>query len=77
MPQELWLLGCATLFIAAVQFCLSGKSQRSLDEASMLPFADDPEVARRMEAETGRSRTGCTCQGTCRGRCEDWRDFTA
>lgn len=77
MANELWLLTCATLFFLAVQLCLSGRSQRSLDEATMLPFADDPEVARRMEQATGRSRTGCACPGSCSGRCEDWQSFTA
>lgn len=77
MANELWLLTCATLFITAVHCCLSGRSQRSLDEATMLPFADDAEVAERMEQATGRSRTGCVCPGSCRGRCEDWQSFTA
>ncbi|MNZ88126.1 hypothetical protein D3C78_1070090 [compost metagenome] len=77
MTNELWLLTCVTLFITAVQLCLSGRSQRSLDEATMLPFADDAEVAERMEQATGRSRTGCACPGSCRGRCEDWQRFTA
>jgi hypothetical protein len=27
----------------------------SLDEASMVPFADDPEVARRVELATGKT----------------------
>ena len=77
MANELWLLICVTLFITAVQLCLSGRSQRSLDEATMLPFADDPEVAERMEQATGLSRTGCPCPGSCSGRCEAWRSFTA
>lgn len=77
MTDALWLLACATLFFLAVQCCLAGRSQRSLDEATMLPFADDPEVARRMEQATGRSRTGCACPGTCRGQCANWRSFAA
>lgn len=77
MANELWLLTCMTLFITAVHCCLAGRSERSLDEATMLPFADDPEVAGRMEEATGRSRTGCPCPGSCRGRCEDWRSYTA
>lgn len=77
MANELWPLTCLSLFFIAVQLCLSGRSQRSLDEATMLPFADDPEVARRMEQATGRSRSGCRCPGTCQGQCADWRDFTA
>lgn len=77
MANETWLLTCATLFFLAVQLCLSGKSQRSLDEATMQPFADDPEVARRMEQATGRSRTGCPCPGKCTGNCANWRSFSA
>ncbi|MOA12898.1 hypothetical protein D3C78_1329230 [compost metagenome] len=77
MTDELWLLSCVTLFIVAVQCCLSGTRQRNLDEAAMLPFADDKEVAQRMEQATGRSRTGCPCPGACRGNCEDWRSFSA
>ena len=77
MTNELWLLACASLFFITVQSCLAGRSQRCLDEATMLPFADDPEVARRMEQATGRSRTGCACPGSCGGRCEDWQSFTA
>ena len=77
MTHELWPLACVTLFFIAVQLCLSGRSQRSLDEATMLPFADDPEVARRMEQATGRSRTGCACPGTCQGRCANWQSLAA
>ena len=77
MTNELWLLTCVALFYIAVQLCLAGRSPRSLDEATMLPFADDPEVARRMEQATGRSRTGCACPGSCTGNCANWRSFTA
>lgn len=77
MANELWLLACVTLFITAVQICLSDRSQRSLDEATMLPFIDDAEVAARMEQETGRSRTGCPCPGKCSGHCANRRSFTA
>jgi hypothetical protein len=33
---------------------LRGQSKESLDEASLMPFADDPEVARRVELATGK-----------------------
>jgi hypothetical protein len=33
---------------------LRGQSQKSLDDASLMPFADDPEVARRVELATGK-----------------------
>ncbi|EJF72690.1 cbb3-type cytochrome c oxidase subunit 3 [Pseudomonas sp. D8002] len=38
----------------AVEYCLRGQSKESLDEASLMPFADDPEVARRVERATGK-----------------------
>ena len=38
----------------AVEYCLLGQSKESLDEASLMPFADDPEVARRVELATGK-----------------------
>ncbi len=38
----------------AVEYCLRGQSKESLDEASLMPFADDPEVARRVELATGK-----------------------
>ena len=62
-------LGALSFFYLATQACLGGRSQRQLDEATMLPFVDDDEVARRMEHATGRSRTGCSCPGTCNGSC--------
>ena len=34
--------------------CLKHKTERDLDEASMIPFADDPDVARRVEQATGK-----------------------
>lgn len=38
----------------AVEYCLRGQSEKSLDDASLIPFADDPEVARRVEQATGK-----------------------
>ena len=38
----------------AVEYCLHGQSEKSLDDASLIPFADDPEVARRVEQATGK-----------------------
>ncbi|WP_271410651.1 cbb3-type cytochrome c oxidase subunit 3 [Pseudomonas sp. Q1-7] len=62
-------LGAVAFFYLAIQASLGGKSQRQIDEATMLPFADDEPVARRMERATGRSSTGCSCPGRCDGRC--------
>jgi hypothetical protein len=39
----------------AIEYCLRHQTAESLDDASLIPFADDPEVARRVEAATGKS----------------------
>ncbi|MDH4608273.1 cbb3-type cytochrome c oxidase subunit 3 [Pseudomonas sp. BN102] len=62
-------LSALAFFYLATQTSLGGRSQRQLDEATMLPFADDEPVARRMERATGRSSTGCSCPGRCDGSC--------
>lgn len=69
-------LGTVAFFLVAVQLSL-GRSQRQLDEATMLPFADDEPVARRMERATGRSSTGCSCPGRCDGSCATRTDLEA
>jgi hypothetical protein len=38
----------------AVEYCLHHQTAESLEDASLMPFADDPEVARRVEAATGK-----------------------
>jgi hypothetical protein len=48
------VLGVVFLWLA-VEYCLRRETADSLDEASMMPFADDPEVARRVELATGKS----------------------
>ncbi|MFZ6048125.1 cbb3-type cytochrome c oxidase subunit 3 [Pseudomonas sp. CR3202] len=70
-------LGAVTFFYLATQASLGGRSQRQLDEATMLPFADDEPVARRMERATGRSSTGCRCPGRCDGGCAGQIDMEA
>lgn len=70
MPAEAWWMMALAVFFVGVQLSLGRGSQRDLDEATMLPFADDPAVARRVERDTGRSTSGCACRGTCDGRCE-------
>ncbi|MBD9460080.1 cbb3-type cytochrome c oxidase subunit 3 [Pseudomonas sp. PDM05] len=47
-----WLL--LMCLYGAVEYCLRGQSEQSLDDASLLPFADDPEVAQRVEQATGK-----------------------
>lgn len=70
MPAEAWWMMTLAVFFVGVQLSLGRGSQRDLDEATMLPFADDPAVARRVERDTGRSTSGCTCPGTCDGSCK-------
>lgn len=51
----MWGLLMVVCMYGAVEYCLRGQSDKSLDDASLIPFADDPEVARRVEAATGKS----------------------
>ncbi|PTR28178.1 MULTISPECIES: CcoQ/FixQ family Cbb3-type cytochrome c oxidase assembly chaperone [unclassified Pseudomonas] len=39
----------------AIEYCLRHQTAESLDDASLIPFADDPEVARRVELATGKT----------------------
>ncbi|CAI8937458.1 cbb3-type cytochrome c oxidase subunit 3 [Pseudomonas serboccidentalis] len=48
------MLGVVFLWLA-VEYCLRHQTAQSLDDASMVPFADDPEVARRVELATGKT----------------------
>jgi len=48
------VLGVVFLWLA-VEYCLRHETSESLDEASLTPFADDPEVARRVEMATGKT----------------------
>lgn len=43
------------LFITACYCSLRHMSQLQMDQAAMLPFADDPDAAKRVEKETGRA----------------------
>ncbi|WP_183894011.1 cbb3-type cytochrome oxidase subunit 3 [Ectopseudomonas mendocina] len=70
MLAEAWWMIALAVFFVGVQLSLGRGSQRDLDEATMLPFADDPAVARRVERDTGRSTSGCACPGACDGGCE-------
>jgi len=47
------LLGVTFLYLS-IGYCLRHQSNKSLDDASLIPFADDPEVARRVELATGK-----------------------
>ncbi|MGY2135163.1 cbb3-type cytochrome c oxidase subunit 3 [Pseudomonas reactans] len=50
----MWGLLMVVCLYGAVEYCLRGQSNQSLDDASLMPFADDPEVARRVEQATGK-----------------------
>jgi hypothetical protein len=53
---EVFFDGLGVVFLwLAVEYCLRRETAESLDEASMVPFADDLEVARRVELATGKS----------------------
>ncbi|OLF54061.1 hypothetical protein [Pseudomonas chlororaphis] len=47
------LLGVTFLYLS-IGYCLRHQTAKSLDDASLIPFADDPEVARRVELATGK-----------------------
>jgi len=51
---EMWGFLMVLCLYASVEYCLRGQSESSLDDASLLPFADDPEVAQRVELATGK-----------------------
>ncbi|WP_030131559.1 hypothetical protein [Pseudomonas sp. QTF5] len=51
MALNLW--GVLGLWLA-VEYCLKHQTTESLEDASLIPFADDPEVARRVELATGK-----------------------
>ncbi|MDI2595538.1 cbb3-type cytochrome c oxidase subunit 3 [Pseudomonas sp. N3-W] len=42
-------------FWLSIEYCLKHQTRESLDEASLIPFADDPEVAKRVELATGKT----------------------
>ena len=54
--MEMFLNGLGVVFLwLAVEYCLRHETAQSLEDASLTPFADDPEVARRVELETGKT----------------------
>jgi cbb3-type cytochrome oxidase subunit 3 len=50
----MWGLLMVACLYGAVEYCLRRQSEETLDEASLIPFADGPEVARRVELATGK-----------------------
>jgi len=54
MTDVMWNILGVSLMWCAIEYCLRHQTAESLDDASLMPFADDPEVARRVEAATGK-----------------------
>ncbi|NNA68845.1 cbb3-type cytochrome c oxidase subunit 3 [Pseudomonas gessardii] len=54
MWEVIFNLAAVICLYGAVEYCLRDQSGAELDEASLIPFADDPEVARRVELATGK-----------------------
>ncbi|MNF28803.1 hypothetical protein D3C84_94960 [compost metagenome] len=52
---ELLTLVTIVLFFIVTELCLRNREPDAHGEASMLPFADDPQVARRVEQATGKT----------------------
>ncbi|MDY7066658.1 hypothetical protein PsexTeo8_31190 [Pseudomonas extremaustralis] len=50
----MWEVLIVVCLYGAVEYCLRGQTEQSLEDASLIPFADDPEVARRVELATGK-----------------------
>ncbi|MDD2052165.1 hypothetical protein NPS46_06335 [Pseudomonas putida] len=59
----------------AIEYCLKHHTQADDDEASAIPFADDPEVARRVEQATGKPIKAVQIDEP--RRAADWGDFQA
>ncbi|SDT15787.1 hypothetical protein SAMN05216598_4198 [Pseudomonas asplenii] len=47
------LMAVVSLYLG-ISYCLRDQSEKSLDEASLMLFSDDPEVAQRVEQATGK-----------------------
>lgn len=64
MFAEFWPLAVLSFFYIAAQLSLSRKEQCDLDEAALLPFADDPEVLRRMREASPEQKRRATSIGS-------------
>lgn len=53
MQTLLLIVGWAVMFLG-MHFCVTRRSDNELEQASLLPFADDPEAARNMSRATGK-----------------------
>ncbi|RJG08857.1 hypothetical protein D3879_23670 [Pseudomonas cavernicola] len=53
MQTLMFILGFIA-FCAGIHSCLLQRSDHELEQAALLPFADDLEAARNMTAATGR-----------------------
>ncbi|MDB6145357.1 MAG: hypothetical protein JWP80_4401 [Pseudomonas sp.] len=53
MQTLVLILGWVVMFVG-MHFCVTRRSDSELEQASLLPFADDPEAARNMSKATGK-----------------------
>jgi hypothetical protein len=52
--QTLLLIVGWGVMVIGVHVCVTRRSDNELEQASLLPFADDPEAARNMTRATGK-----------------------
>lgn len=69
MDSDLWTLVVLGFFFVGVHYNLDKRAPADIEQAAMLPLADDPIVMTNLERKIGRSLSGCGCPGTCRGQC--------
>ena len=53
LPTLFLIVGWSVMVIG-MHFCVTRRSDNELEQASLLPFADDPEAARNMTLATGK-----------------------
>lgn len=53
LPMLFLIVGWSVMLIG-VHVCVTRRSDNELEQASLLPFADDPEAARNMTLATGK-----------------------
>ncbi|MGV8864941.1 MAG: cbb3-type cytochrome c oxidase subunit 3 [Pseudomonas sp.] len=52
--QIMLFIGGWVVMCIGMHFCVTRQSEHDLEQASLLPFADDPEAARAMSRATGK-----------------------
>jgi hypothetical protein len=53
MQTLLLIVGWGVMFVG-MHFCVTRRTDNELEQASLLPFADDPGAARNMSRATGK-----------------------